>query len=47
MNRHPRTPGTASLVAAGYSVSIAQFTFLGEVALIFWLLIKGVEVSTA
>lgn len=30
-----------AVLVAGYSVGIAQFTFLGEVALIFWLLIKG------
>lgn len=29
------------VLLSGYSVSIAQFTFVGEVALIFWLLIRG------
>jgi hypothetical protein len=33
--------GVGTVLVPGYSVSIAQFTFVGEVALIFWLLIKG------
>lgn len=30
-----------TVLVPGYSPVIAQFTFVGEVALIFWLLIKG------
>lgn len=33
--------GLGTLLMPGYSVSVAQFTFVGEVALIFWLLIRG------
>jgi hypothetical protein len=33
--------GFAAVLVAGPSVSIAQFTFVGEVALILWLLIVG------
>lgn len=33
--------GFGAVLVPDYSVSIAQFTFVGEVALIFWLLIKG------
>jgi hypothetical protein len=33
--------GFGTVLIPGYSISIAQFTFVGEVALIFWLLIKG------
>jgi hypothetical protein len=33
--------GLGTLLIPGYVISLAQFTFVGEVALIFWLLIKG------
>jgi len=33
--------GFVAVLVPGPSVSIGQFTFVGEVALIFWLLIKG------
>jgi hypothetical protein len=33
--------GFGAVLVPDYSVSIGQFTFVGEVALIFWLLIKG------
>jgi hypothetical protein len=33
--------GFVAVLVAGPSISIGQFTFVGEVALIFWLLIKG------
>ena len=31
------------LLSANYNLSIARFTFVGELILIFWLLIKGVK----
>lgn len=31
------------IVLPNYGVSIAQFTFIGEVLLIFWLLLKGIK----
>lgn len=31
------------LLSANYNLSIASFTFIGELILIFWLLIKGVK----
>jgi Domain of unknown function (DUF4386) len=33
--------GFVAVLVRGPSISIGQFTFIGEVALIFWLLIKG------
>jgi hypothetical protein len=33
--------GFGAVLVSDYSISIGQFTFIGEVALIFWLLIKG------
>ena len=33
--------GFVAVLVSGDTVSIGQFTFVGEVALIFWLLIKG------
>lgn len=33
--------GMGAVLVPAYSVSVAQFAFVGEVALIFWLLIKG------
>ncbi len=33
--------GFGAVLVPGYSISIGAFTFVGEVALIFWLLIKG------
>jgi hypothetical protein len=33
--------GFVTVLVPGPSISIGQFTFIGEVALIFWLLIKG------
>jgi hypothetical protein len=33
--------GFGAVLVPDYSISIGQFTFVGEVALIFWLLIKG------
>jgi hypothetical protein len=33
--------GFVAVLVRGPSISIGQFTFVGEVALIFWLLIKG------
>ena len=28
---------------SGYDISISQFTFIGELVFIFWLLIKGIK----
>ena len=36
--------GFGKLLSADYSISISIFTFVGEVILIFWLLIKGRKV---
>jgi hypothetical protein len=33
--------GLGTLLLPGYAAVVAQFTFVGEVALIGWLLIKG------
>jgi hypothetical protein len=33
--------GFVAVLVPGASISIGQFTFVGEVALIFWLLIRG------
>ncbi|MHA7224301.1 DUF4386 domain-containing protein [Arthrobacter sp. RHLT1-20] len=38
--------GVGSVLVRGYSANVAQFTFVGEVVLIFWLLIKGRRVNT-
>jgi Domain of unknown function (DUF4386) len=35
--------GFVAVLVRGPSISIGQFTFVGEVALIFWLLIKGIR----
>jgi len=37
--------GFGKLLSADYSISISIFTFVGEVILIFWLLIKGRKVQ--
>ncbi len=36
--------GFGKLLSADYDISISMFTFIGEVILIFWLLIKGRKV---
>lgn len=33
--------GMGAVLVPAYSISVAQFAFVGEVALIFWLLVKG------
>jgi hypothetical protein len=33
--------GFGTVLVPNYSINIAQFTFVGEAALMFWLLIKG------
>lgn len=38
--------GVSSVLVRGYSANVAQFTFVGEVVLIFWLLIKGRRVTS-
>ncbi len=40
------TDSFGAVLLSGYSVSIAQITFVGEVVLIFWLLIKGRRVGS-
>lgn len=37
--------GFGKLLSADYTVSISMFTFIGEVILIFWLLIKGRKIE--
>jgi hypothetical protein len=37
--------GFGKLLSPDYGVSIAMFTFIGEVILIFWLLIKGRKIN--
>jgi hypothetical protein len=37
--------GFGAVLISGYSVGIGRFTFLGEVALILWLLIKGTRMT--
>lgn len=37
--------GFGNLLSADYSISISVYTFIGEVVLIFWLLIKGRKVK--
>jgi len=37
--------GFGTVLASGYS-TIGQFTFVGEVVFIFWLLIKGARMTT-
>ena len=39
------TDSFAMVLLNGSSVSVAQFTFVGEVVLIFWLLIKGRRIT--
>jgi hypothetical protein len=39
--------GMGAVLVPEYSVNIAQFSFVGEVALIFWLLIKGRRTTLA
>lgn len=38
--------GFATVLIPDYSISIAQFVFVGEAALIFWLLIRGRRITT-
>jgi hypothetical protein len=38
--------GFGKLLSPNYNTSIAMFTFIGEVILIFWLLIKGTKIQT-
>lgn len=33
------------VLSAGYDIELATFTFVGEVVLIFWLLIEGRHVT--
>lgn len=35
------TDGTGRLLSSEYSITVSVYTFIGEVILIFWLLIKG------
>jgi hypothetical protein len=37
--------GFGALLFAGYDVNLAAFTFLGEVVLIFWLLLRGRRIT--
>jgi hypothetical protein len=37
--------GFGKLLLTDYSISISMFTFIGEVILIFWLLIKGRKIE--
>jgi Domain of unknown function (DUF4386) len=37
--------GFGAVLVSGYSFGIGRFTFMGEVALIFWLLIKGTRMT--
>jgi len=39
------TDGFGKLLSLDYRISIATFTFVGEVVLIFWLLIKGRKIQ--
>jgi hypothetical protein len=41
------TDGFGAVLSSGYSLGIAQFTFVGEVVLMVWLLVKGVRMTTA
>jgi Domain of unknown function (DUF4386) len=41
------TDGFGAVLISGYSLNIAQFTFVGEVVLIVWLLVKGVRMTSA
>jgi hypothetical protein len=41
------TDGFGTVLVSGYSLGIAQFTFVGEVVLIGWLLLKGVRMTSA
>jgi hypothetical protein len=38
--------GLGAVLAPNYSLNVARFTFVGEVALIFWLLIRGSRLTT-
>lgn len=37
--------GFGKLLLSDYNLSISMFTFIGEVVLIFWLLIKGIKIE--
>jgi len=39
------TDGAGKLLSSGYSISISMFTFIGEILLIFWLLIQGWKIK--
>ena len=39
--------GFGKLLSSNYNISISVFTFIGEVILIFWLLIKGRKIQEA
>lgn len=39
--------GFGKLLSSHYNISIAMFTFIGEVILIFWLFIKGRKITEA
>lgn len=39
--------GFGKLLSSNYNINIAMFTFIGEVILIFWLLIKGRKIKEA
>jgi hypothetical protein len=41
------TDGFGRLLSSHYNISISMFTFIGEVVLIFWLLIKGRKIKAA
>src|SRR3954447_2011146 len=41
------TDGFGAVLVPGYSLNIAQFTFVGEAALLVWLLVKGVRMTSA
>jgi len=36
--------GFGKLIFSNYNINVSMFTFIGEVVLIFWLLIKGVKI---
>ena len=38
--------GFGKLLSANYSLTIGMFTFIGEIVLVFWLLIRGRKVGT-
>jgi len=37
--------GMGKLLSSNYNINISAFTFIGEVILIFWLLIKGRKIQ--